>query len=145
LRDFDYSTVAAYFVTVCTHNRRCLLGEGDDGKVCLSPIGLIVRAQIGSLPARLAVEVDAFVIMPNHVHAVVALKQRARQASPLRLGIAIGSLKSGSARELGAPLWQRGFYDHIIRDEADLERVRGYIATNPIQWATDPENPRRVP
>jgi REP element-mobilizing transposase RayT len=96
------------------------------------------------LSDRLDVDVDAFVVMPNHVHLVVGLRgeARARQASPLQLGHVVGSVKSGSSREAGLGLWQRGYYDHVIRDEADLERVREYIGTNPARWELDPENPK---
>ena len=76
--------------------------------------------------------------MPDHVHAVVVLRAAgedgARQASPLRLGVVIGSFKSGVAREIGAGVWQRGYYDHVVRDEEDQARAREYIRTNPARW-----------
>ena len=74
--------------------------------------------------------------MPDHAHLIVALGEQAQ-----RLGIAIGSLKAASAREInrvrgttGTHLWQRGYYDHVIRDDDDLDRVHSYIATNPLRW-----------
>jgi putative transposase len=83
--------------------------------------------------------------MPNHIHVLVQLDERARQASPLR--VVVGGFKSGSAREInlargtpGRAVWQRGYFDHVIRDEDDLMRAREYIETNPIRWALDPEN-----
>ena len=79
------------------------------------------------------------------VIVIVALETRARQASPLRLGDVVGAVKSGSSREAGISLWQRGYYDHVIRDEGDLTRVREYIVANPIRWELDPENPERCP
>lgn len=141
----DYSTAGAYFITVCTHQRRRTLGEISD-RVVLSAIGLVVERQIVLVPERLSgVTVAAFVVMPNHVHALVQLHERARQASPLR--VVVGGFKSGSTREInvargtpGVRVWQRGYYDHMIRDEADLRRAREYIETNPIRWALDPEN-----
>ncbi len=116
----------------------------------MSPFGAIVACQIESLPSRVqGVGVDVFVVMPNHVHAVVCLQRtRARQASPLR--VVVGSFKSGSAREInafrgtpGARVWQRSYHDHVIRGESDLRRVRTYITSNPIRWSLDPENPER--
>jgi putative transposase len=109
--------------------------------VALTPVGRIVEGQIVCLRDRLGVAIDEFVVMPNHVHLIVWLSTRARQASPLRLGTVVGSMKSGSARQAGRALWQRGYYDYVIRDEDDLERARDYIRTNPIRWALDPENP----
>jgi len=100
----------------------------------LSAAGTIVGEQLRSLHERLEdVDIDAFVVMPNHVHAIVALDGRARQASPLHLGTVVGGFKSGSSREVGRPIWQRGYHDHVIRDERDLERAREYIATNPAR------------
>ncbi|MGH3137603.1 MAG: transposase [Gaiellaceae bacterium] len=142
LRAFDYANDGPYHVTVCARER--LFGDVIADVVRLSPAGHIVRAQIEALPQRLEVEVDMFVVMPNHVHIIVGLSPRARQASPLRLGTIIGSFKSGGSRNAGSRIWQRGYYDHVIRDENDLARVRAYIATNPIRWAFDPENPQRV-
>jgi putative transposase len=145
LADFDYTSDCLYLVTVCTLGRRCVLGSVEDESIRLSRLGRVVGAQIEALPARLRVGVDAYVVMPNHVHALVDLgaRTRARQASPLRLGTVVGSFKSGSSRVARRSLWQRGYHDHIVRDERDLERIREYIATNPIRWALDPENPRR--
>jgi len=107
----------------------------------LSSVGRIVDEQIELLPERLCVEVDEYVVMPNHVHAILVLANRARQASPLRLGDVVGSVKAGSSREARISLWQRGYYDHVVRDESDLARIREYIANNAIRWELDPENP----
>ena len=150
---FDYASEGLYFVTVCTHEKRCSLGRVGGDEVILSTLGEIVERQLIKLPERLeAVAVDTYVVMPNHVHTIVGLSPRARQASPLRLGHVVAAFKSGSAREINrthatsdAAVWQRGYHDHIIRDDRDLERVREYIETNPIQWALDPENPSRLP
>ena len=139
LRGFDYASEGLYFVTVCTHRRRCVLGHIEDDEVRLSRIGCIVRAQIDGLAARLGVVVDSFVVMPNHVHLIVALGPKARQASPLRLGTVIGGFKSGSTRSAAARLWQRGYYEHVVRDADDLTRLREYIETNPIRWSVDRE------
>jgi putative transposase len=151
LRNFDYGAEGLYFVTVCTHERRCSLGRVDDEDVQLTAFGRIVDRQFAQLSDRVAgVIVDRHVVMPNHVHAIVGLGSRARQASPLRLGHVVAAFKSGSAREInstrgtaGARVWQRGYHDHVVRDEADLQRVREYVESNPIRWALDPENPAR--
>jgi putative transposase len=145
IRGFDYSFHGPYFVTVCTRNRRCILGEVRNDRVALTRHGQVVVSEIERLPERLGVELDDFVVMPNHVHLIVGLGTRARQASPLRLGTVVGSFKAGSSREVGRALWQRGYYDHVVRDEDDLARAREYIATNPIRWALDPENPDPAP
>ena len=150
LRGFDDASENLYLVTVCAHARRCIFGAIIEEDFIPSSFGEVVRRQIELLSQRFAgAAVDAFVVMPNHVHVIVRL-QRARQASPLQ--VVIGSFKSGSAREInalratpGAKVWQRGYHDHVIRDEADFQRVREYIASNPIRWSLDPENPARAP
>jgi REP element-mobilizing transposase RayT len=141
LGGFEYSSQRLYVVTVCARHRRCIFGDVVDESVRSSLLGTLVRRQIEALPERLDIGLDAFVVMPNHVHAIVCLKTRARQASPLRLGTVVGSFKSGSSREAKTSLWQRGYHDHVIRDDHDLERIREYIVTNPIRWARDPEHP----
>jgi putative transposase len=156
LDGYDYANAGAYLVTVCTRGRRCTLGHIEEDRVALSGTGTIVHRQIAALPLRFVqVHVDAFVVMPNHVHVLLVLDGRARQASPLcigrrsrqaspvRLGGIVGAFKAGSSREAGRPLWQRGYHDHVVRDEDDLARVRTYIETNPIRWHLDPENPER--
>jgi putative transposase len=123
---YDYSAAGLYFVTVCTRERRRILGQVRVDQVFLSEAGSIVERQLGQLPERLSgIALDSFVVMPNHVHVLVQLDERARQASPLRH--AVGGFKSGSAREInvaygtpGAPVWQRGYYGHVIRNEGDL-------------------------
>jgi putative transposase len=140
---FDYATDGFYFVTTCTHDTRCLFGRVEDETVVLSPLGELVDEQIRALPDRVAeLSVDAYVVMPNHVHAILVLSTRARQASHLHLGHVVAAFKSGSAREInrlrgtpGAKVWQRGYHDHVVRDEEDLERLREYVSTNPVRWA----------
>jgi putative transposase len=142
---FDYSSEGLYLVTVCTDRRGCVFGRTENGQPILNRLGEIVERQLADLPRRLhGIEMDRFVVMPNHVHAIVVLGTRARQASPLRLGHVVGAFKSGSTREInlvrttpGERVWQRGYHDHVVRDEADLQRVRKYVETNPIRWALD--------
>ena len=99
------------------------------------------------------IEVAPFVVMPNHLHAIAGTHN---MADPPELGRIVGAFKSTSARayrhgadhghwpNLSQGLWQRRFFDHVIRDETDAERIARYIADNPIKWATDPDNPANV-
>ncbi len=140
LRWFEYGAGYAYFVTVCARRRGDVFGVVRDGVVKLNAVGRLVLERLRALPDHHAgVSVDEHIVMPDHVHAILfldsSLQDGARQASPLRLGTVVGSFKSGVARELGGPVWQRGYYDHVVRDEADLERNREYIRTNPARWA----------
>ena len=166
LRDFDYSQAGAYFVTICTHGRACRFGDVVDGDMRLNEAGRIVEQFWSAIPSHFPdVILDAFVVMPNHVHGIVAIVDgtvRAKNFSPLQDNImtirkpvrspskTIGSIVRGFKvgvtkwfRENGRidEVWQRNYYEHIIRDDESLNRIREYIQNNPIQWTYDRENP----
>ena len=175
LKDYDYSQAGAYFVTVCTHGQECLFGEIEDGIMCLNPLGLIVRACWDNLPNHYPnVELDAFTVMPNHVHGIVVLADpgvgarlprpneslrpdRAGEPCPYTrivtpaLGHIVAYFKYQSAKRInrlrgtaGFRVWQRNYYEHIIRSQKSLDAIRRYIEDNPIQWPFDPENPSNI-
>lgn len=178
LRGYDYSWAGAYFVTVCTYNRASLFGEIVNGEMQLNDVGRMVATHWCSLSKRFpSVQPDVFVVMPNHMHGIIALPDvgaalvaaqgRACRITPPRrattrvapttsLGTVIGAYKSlttvAYARGVkmwgwapfAGKLWQRNYYEHIIRNETALNRVRQYIMDNPARWAEDPENPART-
>ena len=161
----DYSRSGHYFTTVCTQNRRSAFGDIVDEKMILNEAGRIVAESWEWMGRRYDhVELDAWAVMPNHLHGIVIIHDmrtdenvrrggsgtaRARisgRAKPL--GRLIGAFKTVSAKRIsehhGAPeirLWQRSFYDRIIRDEAELNRIREYIRNNPLRWSLDEYNP----
>jgi REP element-mobilizing transposase RayT len=156
LRGYDYSVPGAYFVTVCAQDRRCLFGEVVDGVMVLSLAGLVVDSWWGTVPRRFpGVGLDAYVVMPNHFHGIVVLQTTAdgmeRAAGDVSLAYVMQWFKSATTKDyrrgvttdgwqpFRGRLWQRGYHDHIVRDERDLERVRGYIEANPGRWAEDEE------
>ena len=160
LTDYDYSGQGAYFVTFVTKGRLLLFGEVDDGQVRLNDAGMEVAGTWLWLPERFPTAgLDEFVVMPNHLHGIIWLTEpfsgtgesrlaptQRRGAKPL--GQLVGAFKTVSAKlvntTLGTPgrsLWQRNFYDRIIRNERELDRVREYIRNNPLQWELDEENP----
>ena len=152
LRDYDYSNLGAYFVTICALDRRCPFGQVVDGEMRMNPEGQIVAETWTSLPAGIPVATDAFIVMPNHVHGIVVIE--AQPSSPasarrrMTLPLAVGRLKTLSAKNInlmrrtpGIPVWQRSYYDHVIRTPEDMDRIRQYIADNPVRWQFDEENP----
>jgi len=150
----DYSRLDLYFVTICTHGRECILGEVENGEMRLTYAGRTVQWAWDALPKHyLHTRLDAFIVMPNHVHGVLKLEEQDPGSSRRHaLGEVVRALKSFSARRInrrqgtpGAPIWQRNYYERIVRDENELENVRRYIADNPAKWADDPENPRLHP
>jgi putative transposase len=138
LRQYDYATSGAYFVTVCARARACLFGESLDEDIRLSQTGQLVKRCWIDLPIHFpGMALDAFIVMPNHLHGIVWLS-RAGHAPPLP--VVIGSFKSVASRTAGRPLWQRSFYDRVIRDEDELRALQKYVVQNPLRWALDNEN-----
>ena len=137
LTHYDYTRAGACFVTICLRHRTPLLGQVAGGSMRRSACGDLVVGGIADLQERFAeVSVDLSIVMPDHAHLIVVLGEQHR-----RLGTIVGSLKAASAIAInryrgmqGTPLWQRGYYEHVVRDEADLDRIREYIVTNPIRW-----------
>ena len=168
LKGWDYSAAGCYFVTICTGERECSLGEMVDGSMRLSPVGEIARTFWQEIPAHVqGVELDEFVVMPNHVHGIVAIRDTGRDVacrdvacyvstcyvstmariSPRTgsLGAIIRSYKSAVTNWCRKNdhdfAWQSRFHDEIIRDENSFKKVREYIRNNPLQWELDQENP----
>ncbi|MCL5957697.1 MAG: transposase [Chloroflexi bacterium] len=182
LNDYDYTEAGVYFVTVCTYDRQCLFGEVVDDKMELNELGEVVSDEwLRTGQVRPEVKLDAFVVMPNHLHGIVVINgdgatgevgaakpsfpgaSRRLAATPTRsdgiptsprsgsLGSIMGQFKSLVTKRInairvdsGVPVWQRNYYDHIIRSEEELGRVREYILANPIRWAEDENNPARL-
>ena len=139
LQGFDYSQAGAYFITICTHNRALFLQA--------ERVQEVVRSAWHDLPLRFpSVVLDEFVIMPNHVHGIISLRGAASSAPTL--GRVVRAFKSVSAiaankalGRSGQPFWQHNYYEHVIRDEEELNAVRRYIRENPLKWSDDPDNP----
>jgi putative transposase len=154
---WDYRELSVYFVTITTRARATLLGAVADGEVMLSPFGEIARQKwVHSAVLREGVELDLFVVMPNHVHGLVVLRPPPRLPDLPRdarfasrsLGALVGGFKAATSRRIndlrgtpGRPVWQRNYYDRIVRDEDELDAIRAYIGDNPSRWSQDPEHP----
>jgi REP element-mobilizing transposase RayT len=178
LKGYDYSQPGTYFVTICTQERACLFGWMVDGKMLLNDAGRMVQTVWDAMPVHyVGVAIDAFVVMPNHIHGIVVLvgaapcgRPRSGQR-PLEQASSMGQaqgpaptvaislpdvvhrfktmttkqyadgVKQSGWSPFPSQLWQRNYYEHIIRGEDSLNRVRRYIADNPTQWEIDRENP----
>ena len=154
LKHFDYSQPGSYYVTVVTAKRRYLFGQISQGIVALSDAGRIAHAEwIAGAQIRERVVLDEFVIMPDHFHAVVTLPTSALCQEPtqsLSLGTIVGDFKRRCTKRIrqlrrdpDATVWQRGYYDHVVRNTRDRERIRRYIRNNPVAWSRDRGNRRR--
>ena len=163
LDGYDYRQPGAYFVTICTQGSECLFGEVVDGRTRLNVGGEMVWRWWQELNAKFPpVRTDAAVVMPNHFHGIIFIVGQPHRVAPTdgprrgdapTLGEIIGWFKTMTtneyirgAKELGWPpfpgkVWQRNYYERIIRNREELERIRSYIQTNPERWALDRNNP----
>ncbi|MBR3751688.1 MAG: transposase [Ruminiclostridium sp.] len=141
LEGYDYASRGAYFITVCTEGKRSILGSvvgGDDHIgpcVALTQYGRIVEKYLCRIPG-----VTEYIIMPNHVHMIVVVQPE--ESGPMRASAPtisqhIRAFKGLATKEAGVSLWQRSFYDHVIRDEDDYLRIVEYILENPAKWMED--------
>ena len=170
LQNYDYSQAGLYFITICTYHAECLLSRVIDGRTYLNKYGAIVENEwLKTGEMRDNVELDAYIIMPNHLHGVILLAERCRgtmhraPTKPSPKHESFGKPVSGSIPTIirgfksivtkkihklrsstGVPVWQRNYYEHIIRSENKLQRIREYIISNPVQWETDIENPDSI-
>jgi len=197
LQGYDYTRAGAYFITICTKGRECLFGEIVAGEMILNELGRIVQEEWEKTPAiRREMELDAFVVMPDHIHGIVIIRespveddgagngmgigmgngvgayghtplhtpphtqphtplhtpphtQPQTDHAPFRspsktIGAMVRGFKAASTRSInarrfspGAPVWQRNYYEHIIRDDAEWNQIREYIEYNPARWKED--------
>ena len=178
LKEHDYSQEGAYFVTICTQNKVAVLGEIVDGAMRLNRFGNVVNKCWREIPHHFPdVEIDTFVIMPNHFHGILVIHNcrgtacrttsinnmrrgevtsptpRDAETAPLRkhtLGQIIAYFKYQTTKSInkirltpGNRVWQRNYYEHVIRNEDDLNEIRQYILDNPVKWDIDENNPTR--
>ena len=170
LRGFDYAQAGYFFVTIVVKDRECLLGEIVGNEMNLSDLGRMVAASWEWLENQYPyVGLDEYIVMPNHRHGIVVIEDSVNGVAALRrrvdcridptspriqgikrkpLGQLVGAFKTVSTREAnidrGTPghrLWQRNYYEHVIRNEESLSQVRQYIRDNAAKWAVDRENP----
>jgi putative transposase len=205
IKGYDYSQNGAYFVTICTHNKLCLFGQVESGKMVLNALGLLIESIWRQIPSHYrTVLIDEFVVMPNHIHGIIRLQDRREQLgvmnhsptqmahdsnvgallgvinhAPTQIDANVGAqfiapqinpaaqfiapktreaqptlgevVRAFKARASQASkticavdskiLWQRNYYEHVVRNEPDLQVIREYINNNPKQWHLDKENP----
>jgi putative transposase len=163
LKEHDYTQPGAYFITICTKQRQCLFGDIVAGEMQLNNIGKIAFNYWQEIPDHFShIELDAFVVMPNHLHGILLITHRPSRVQdscastteqfgkPVTGSIStvIRTYKAAVSRQIniiwntkGLSIWQRNLYEHIGRDEKSLNNIRQYIIENPQRWARDLENP----
>jgi len=143
LPGYDYRLPGYYFVTICTKDRQSLFGSIDGQQMHLNSFGRAVEHCWLDLPNHYRCTLDAFVVMPNHVHGIIIIPDAQHPLTEIARGFKTFSAAAANRlrQSPGATLWQRSFYERIIRTERDLENVRAYIRLNPERWDNDTKNP----
>lgn len=167
LKDWNYSQSGAYYVTICTQNHKCYFGKIDEDKVELNQMGKTIKKYWLEISKHFSnVSLDEFVIMPNHLHGIIVIdKNNNDYVETSNLGVSTNQNQGGvthtknpmgknnlgeiirwfkgktsfEIHQLGffSSIWQSRFYDHIIRNDEDLNRIREYIRNNPLKWSLD--------
>ena len=163
LKGYDYSSEGLYFITICSHEKRCGFGRITEARAEVSPAGLIVRECWVAIPSHFTrTRLHAFVVMPNHLHGIVEIcaKLGRSGAAPLRgtlavapgsLGAIVRSFKAAATKRVHeelkwrVPLWQRNYFEAVVRDGEEFSNAVRYIEENPARWEWDRENPERKP
>jgi REP element-mobilizing transposase RayT len=160
LRGYDYDSPSNSFVTICTQNRACLFGDIQDGMLTMSTAGLVMESWWLAIPRAFPeVELDAVVVMPNHVHGILldgTMADTPGETSLPSLSRVIQRFKGQSTndymvgvrtdgwRRFEGRLWQKGYYEHIIRSDREIDRIRDYVDGIPLHWPDDEYNPERM-
>lgn len=169
LKEYDYSKPGGYFITIVTKNRVCLFGNVVDGEMLLNEAGKTVNECWRAIPEHFPqVTLDGFIVMPNHIHGIIIIDEmhnvrdhvgvqnleplhydkqnKYQNIIPKSIGSIVRGFKIGVTKWFRINttiynVWQRNYYEHIIRNRDDLHEIREYIANNPLKWEFDDENP----
>jgi REP element-mobilizing transposase RayT len=166
LKEYDYSQQGMYFVTVCTHDHHFLFGHIEEEIMILNNAGRFANKCWLEIPEHFPhVALDEFIVMPNHIHGIINIdtinnvgvqnleplrkQNKYQQIIPKSIGSMIRGFKIGVTKWFRKNtnvynVWQRNYYEHIIRNEKELNKIRGYIINNQWKWQLDKENPERI-
>ncbi len=145
LKEYDYSTDGAYFITICTQDRKCLFGPVGADSISAR---MIEKTFLETVEQYRSVSCPAFVVMPNHFHALLVISRADIQSAPTVSDVVqafkrhstlkyIQMVKDGLVSSFDRRIWQRTFYDHIVRNQKDFDEIYQYIRENPLRWETD--------
>lgn len=137
LKEYDYSQIGEYFITLCSKNRKYIFGEINENKIILSKYGKIAENVLKRIKQNRNIEINNYIIMPNHIHMIIKIKYD----KIVNLKDVISTYKSITTKQINREqkiiVWQRNYYEHIIRDENEKEEIIKYIRYNPINWDRD--------
>jgi len=146
LSGFDYSSPNAYFITICTCQKKNLFWDTEGATIGrppdlpLSPCGQVVRSAIETIPQRYpAYILEHYVIMPNHIHLLLRIQadESGRPMVAPTESTVVAQMKGAVTKQVGTNVWQKGFHDHVVRTPADFQEIWAYIDDNPYRWEAD--------
>lgn len=146
LPNFDYSMPGAYFITICTKDKQCILWNKVGASIArpqapqLSKYGKIADQAIQEIPIHYpAITVDHYVVMPNHIHLLLQINTDAdgRPMVAPTISVVVQQLKGAVTKQIGQSIWQKLFHDHVIRGQSDYLKIWEYIENNPAKWEED--------
>jgi len=148
LKGYDYSLAGLYFVSICCQDRICRFGKIENGKMILNEFGNIAYNGLVDLPNRfLNIELDVFIIMPNHIHVIIILNSQTNTTIADIVGAYKSLVSNGcldiykSKNQIMGKFWQRNYHEHIIRNEKSYNTISDYIENNPGTWDHDTLTP----
>lgn len=155
LKEYNYSRNGWYFITICSYDKKCIFGKIVHESVELTRIGKIVNVFWYEIPNHFKnAQLDTFIVMPYHIHGIIVITDDCTGVVPTPkriLGQIVVYYKYQTTKIInkmnkttGSQLWQRNYYEHIIRNIDDLNKIREYIIQNPLKWALDRENPENM-
>ena len=157
IKEYDYSNEGYYYITICTKNKIKILSKIQKGSVKTEPyieletIGKIVEQNLLKIEEYFeTIKIHDYIIMPNHIHLVIEKRKKYiknnvgfgldQTDNKINISNVIGLFKSGVSRKIGYSIWQKSFYEHIIRNEKEYIKIKEYIKNNPIKWENDEYN-----
>ena len=145
IKEYDYSNEGYYYITICTKNKIKILSKINVGVVAhgdpqieLTQIGKIVKKYLENYNIKTTnIYIDEYIIMPNHVHLIIKLTNGSPRGATPTIPQIINSYKSMVSKKFGNTIWQRNYYEHIIRNEKEYIEIKEYIKNNPLKWEND--------
>lgn len=153
LKDYDYSQNGAYFITICTQGKLPLFGTIENNTLILNSAGVMVYEKFSEISKAYSdIIVDKFIVMPNHLHAIIildnigttqgsfptiSLSEYMQRFKTLTTKLYIDGVKKGEYQPFDKKIWQKSFHDHVIRNEQGYKKIWEYIDTNPLKWQED--------
>ena len=162
LKEYNYSEPGTYFITICSWLRGFIFGEIINGKMELNEYGMIAEQEwLNNVHVSPHIDSDKFIVMPNHIHGIMIINRRgvlqyapandALQSPTQTIGSIVRGYISTTTRQVniirntpGMPVWQRNYFEHLIRNEFELNNIREYMRNNTLRWAFDKDNPLNI-